>query len=208
MKATCFAIFAVAATIGAALPVESVKRLSDPFRITKSFTITSPINATISSSNVVAALQDQASLAHLSPYVFSVQPGNATAADISAEAAYEATRDSSDVPIKVSGQNVPWNTWAMKESVPPGLKVSFHGDFQSVENGLDTIVLAPAGVEFITHWRVIDNGNGNNTLSEVFNVTCDALLMPTVTGNIQNAHTQIQHTLLEMVANGTLQTSS
>jgi len=215
MKTTSFSLAAMVATASlcAALPAQQLKRFSDPLRITQHFTITSAVDSNIKPTNLLAGLHDQAAVARLSPYVFAVEgPVAATAADTAAAQAYAAARPGTKFPSRPAresgGADAAWNTWAIKETVPLYGEVDFHGSFQSMADGLDTVVLAPAGLEFVTQWRLLANADGSTTLSEDFNVTCDALLMPFITANIRNAHSSIQKTLLAEVANGTLGATS
>ena len=75
---------------------------------------------------------------------------------------------------------------------------NYEVDTTHVADGLDSVVRAPMGVVLRQNWRVSPAENGQSVLTEVVSVEASAIVMYSVTGNLDSSHRELREKLASL----------
>jgi len=165
------------------------------FRTTFTHTYSTPLPPTTTSSLVLSLLHDFPLMITLNPLVQSYtllptpEPTFKSSAPKNPNAQVIAQDWDAEYEVTDLVSYLPFHLWDSK--------VTFKAKFKATEEGMESLVNAPAGVVSEARWWLMETEEGGLVLEEVAEVSCQRVLARTVKGQMRDSHGVLAGRFLE-----------
>ena len=94
------------------------------------------------------------------------------------------------------------NTWVLTDTIRLFGLIDYSFDYEidttNVADGMDSVVRAPMGVVLRQQWRVLPAENRRSVLTEIVSVEASAIIMYTLTANLDSSHRELRERLASL----------